>query len=236
MANNGVFVLSRPRLGSNTRFTGRRVHITIELLQQNAGLPQAQVAERLVRLPLLSMDGRVTSCLAQGISLTALKGACRQLGIPRWPCARHLAAQQQENSQDATAAQDRDESPSSSDHDRESDGSGGVLDESPDDPSAAPSSSFFSCESITPHHVREDAVLQPSMQMPVEMMSSDHLPGELLPPYELPMALQGGSEGGLHDRVVVDPDWLEWYMQPSGRMEDEGVSISYTAPTEPRHG
>ncbi|EKX45086.1 hypothetical protein GUITHDRAFT_109132 [Guillardia theta CCMP2712] len=178
MANNGVFVLSRPRL------------VTIELLQQNAGLPQAQVAERL------------------GISLTALKGACRQLGIPRWPCARRLAAQQQENSQDAT----------------------------PDDPSAAPSSSFFSCESITPHHVREDAVLQPSMQMPVEMMSSDHLPGELLPPYELPMALQGGSEGGLHDRVVVDPDWLEWYMQPSGRMEDEGVSISYTAPTEPRHG
>lgn len=208
MANNGVFVLSRPRLGSNTRFTGRRVHITIELLQQHAGLPQAQVAERLVRLPLLSMDGRVTSCLAQGISLTALKGACRQLGIPRWPSARHLAAQQQENSQDAT----------------------------PDDPSAAPSSSFFSCESITPHHVREDAVLQPSMQMPVEMMSSDHLPGELLPPYELPMALQGGSEGGLHDRVVVDPEWLEWYMQPSGRMEDEGVSISYTAPTEPRHG
>ena len=51
-----------------------------------------------------------------------------------------------------------------------------------------------------------DTVLQPSIQMPA------------------PMAVQGDSEGGLfhpsHDRVVVDPEWLEWYMQPSGSTEE----------------
>lgn len=109
--------------------------------------------------------------------------------------------------------------------------------EAPDDPSAASSSSFFSEESIPPYHVHEDAVMQPGIQMPLERTSSDHLQGELsLPPYELPMAVQGDTEDGSHDRVVVDPEWLEWYMQPSGRMEDEGVFISYTAPTEPHHG
>ena len=59
----------RPRASTYRKPVSKEVHLTLSAIRELAALPMPQTADEL------------------GISQTALKKACRKLGMPRWPTA-----------------------------------------------------------------------------------------------------------------------------------------------------